>query len=73
MSLVPTTYEEWKHCITVKCDIPLTPTYVQGRIASLSDPQDYHTQKFIEIWGEAHRERTLSWFHQAADELAATA
>ncbi|MEM6635607.1 MAG: hypothetical protein AAF667_06910 [Pseudomonadota bacterium] len=69
MSFVPTTYDEWKHCITVKCDIPLTPSYVQERIAALGDDKDYHTQKFIERWGPAHHARTLAWFRQAADDL----
>lgn len=69
MSFVPTTYEDWKHCITVKCDIPLTQSYVQERIAALTDDQDHHTQKFIDRWGRAHHTRTLAWFRRAAEEL----
>ena len=69
MSFVPTTYEDWKHCITVKCEIPLTPDYVQQRIAALTNDKDYHTQKFIERWGTAHHARTLAWFKQAEIEL----
>jgi len=52
------------------CDIPLTPSYVDERIAALTDGKDFHTQKFIERWGEAHHARTLAWFRQAAEELA---
>lgn len=70
MSFVPNTFEEWKHCITVTCGIPLTPSYVEERIAALSDATDYHTQKFIERWGSAQHERTVAWFKQAADELS---
>lgn len=69
MNIVPTTSEEWKHCITVSCRIPLTPEFVEQRIAALSNMQDHHTQRFVTRWGEAHRERTLGWFRQAADEL----
>ena len=69
MSFVPTTYEAWKHCITVECDIPLTPGYVQDRIAALNDQKDHHTQKFIERWGAEHHAQTLEWFHRAAAEL----
>lgn len=69
MSFVPTTYEEWKHCITVKCRVPLTPAYVEERIAALTSEQDYKTQMFIERWGAAQHEQTLAWFRQAADEL----
>lgn len=70
MSFVPNSYEDWKHCITVKCDIPLTKKYVAERIAALSDPSDYQTQKFIDRWGAAHHARTLAWFEQTANELA---
>ena len=69
MSFVPNTYEEWKHCITVKCDIPLTLDYVQERIAALTDDKDLHTQKFIERWARAHHKRALAWFRQAAEDL----
>ncbi|MEM9012408.1 MAG: hypothetical protein AAGE18_14345 [Pseudomonadota bacterium] len=69
MSVVPSTYEDWKHCITVSCDIPLTPHYVAERIAALSDANDHHTKQFIKRWGEAHHKRTLAWFQQAAAEL----
>ncbi len=69
MSFVPETYEDWKHCITVKCDIPLTTRYVHERIATLTDDRDFHTQKFIERWGSAHYKRTLEWFRRAAEEL----
>ncbi|MEM0921899.1 MAG: hypothetical protein AAGF44_12180 [Pseudomonadota bacterium] len=69
MSIIPTNYEEWEHCITVKCGIPLTADFVAQRIAALDDPGDYHTQKFIERWGQAHHAQTLAWFRQAADRL----
>lgn len=70
MSVVPTRYEDWKHCITVSCGIPLTPHYVEQRITALTDTSDFHTQRFIERWGRAHHQRTLAWFRLAADELA---
>lgn len=69
MSIVPTTYEEWEHCITVKCGIPLTATYVAERIEAMQDTSEFHTQRFIEQWGEAHHARTLSWFKEAAGRL----
>ena len=69
MKFVPETYEEWKQCITVLCDIPLTPSYVQERISALGNMSDYHTQRFVERWGEAHYNQTLVWFRQAEEEL----
>lgn len=62
-------YEDWKHCITALCRIPLTPAYVAERLAALRDPADDRTQKFVESWGEAHLERVIGWFEQAEREL----
>lgn len=50
MSFVPTTYEDWKHCITVKCEALLTANYVEERIATLGNDHHYETQKFVERW-----------------------
>ena len=72
MSFVPNSYEEWKHCITVKCDIPLTPVYVDERLAALTDDRDFHTQKFKSRWGAGHLARTIAWFEQAKKELEAS-
>lgn len=70
MSLVPTSYEDWRHCITVKCGIPLTQAYVAERLAALNNQSDYQTEKFINRWGAAHHARTMAWFEQAAKELS---
>lgn len=69
MSFVPETYDAWKHCITVKCGIPLTPDYVQERLVALADDKNFNTQRFIERWGIAHHQRTVAWFEIAAKEL----
>ena len=71
MSFVPNSYEDWKHCITVKCDIPLTLAFVSQRLAALNNQSDFHTQKFIERWGAAHHAQTVAWFEQAHKELSA--
>ncbi|MEM9878316.1 MAG: hypothetical protein AAF862_03450 [Pseudomonadota bacterium] len=65
MSNIPQTFEEWEHCITVKCGIPLTLEYVKGRLQALENTADYQTQKFIEYWGEAHYAQTVGWFREA--------
>ena len=63
------TYDDWKHCITVLCRMPLTLDYVEQRLAALRDPADHRTQKFIATWGEAHLARVIGWFEQAEREL----
>ncbi|MEM6972842.1 MAG: hypothetical protein AAF577_08550 [Pseudomonadota bacterium] len=69
MALIPTTYEEWEHCITVSCGIPLTADFVATRIAALENENDYHTKRFVEVWGDGHRAQTLQWFREAATRL----
>lgn len=64
-----TSYDEWKHCITVHCGIPLTLAYVEQRLTALRDPTEYGTQRFIATWGEAHLARVIGWFEQAEREL----
>lgn len=59
MTAIPQNYSEWEHCITIDCDIPLTLDYVTNRIEALQNDKDYHTQKFVKTWGEAHRAQTL--------------
>ena len=63
------TYDDWKHCITVLCGVPLTPAYVEERLTALRDPADYGTQRFISTWGEDHLQRVIGWFEQAKREL----
>ncbi|MEM6266444.1 MAG: hypothetical protein AAF707_02885 [Pseudomonadota bacterium] len=71
MAIVPSTYDEWEHCITVKCGIELTPDYVSKRIAGLEDQSDFFTRKFIDLWGAEHHDRTLGWFREAKRRLEA--
>jgi len=62
-------YEDWKHCITVLCGIPLTRPYIEERLTALRDPADLSTQKFVATWGEQHRLCVIGWFEQALQEI----
>lgn len=62
-------YEDWKHCITVSCQIPLTRDYIDKRISELNDSSNQHTQTFINSWGKSHLQQVLSWFKQAKLEI----
>jgi hypothetical protein len=70
---IPTSYGSWRYCIEVKCGIPLTLGYVRERIRVLSDPSHEETRRFSGTYGQAHLERVLAWFRQAADTLASGA
>ncbi len=68
----PTTYDEWKDCITIKCGIELTPNYVRERLDELADKKNFKTSKLIEFWGEPHYRDIVTWFQTAAEELNQT-
>lgn len=67
--LIPENYEQWHHCITVLCDQPLTADYIESRIQALNDARDYMTEKFVQLYGEQQRIKTLQWFEQAKATL----
>ncbi len=66
--MVPEDYPDWRHCIEVVCGIPLTPHYMRERISALGDPHEFHTQRFIACYGDAHLLRVRAWFAQALTE-----
>ncbi|NTS78139.1 hypothetical protein HR060_14895 [Catenovulum sp. SM1970] len=64
-SLIPTNYDEWRHCITVECGLKLTPEYIASRIEALNNNADHYTQQYVKSYGQAQLEQTLAWFKQA--------
>lgn len=68
--MIPRTFEEWQHCITVKCRIPLTADYISKRIAALADTRSFETEKFTALYGDDYRQQVLGWFKQAHKALA---
>jgi hypothetical protein len=67
--VIPQTYEQWRHCITVECGIPLTRAFVEERLAVWANPAADETRRFEQLYGVAHRERVLHWFESALGEL----
>lgn len=45
MSPFPETYEQWRHCITVECGIPLTPEFVARRLSVWLDESCEETER----------------------------
>ena len=68
-AVIPYNYEIWHHCITVDCDLELTPDYIEERISSLQDTNNFRTKQFVKLYGDQHRENVLSWFKQAQNTL----
>ncbi|MBK8161002.1 MAG: hypothetical protein IPK59_20315 [Rhodospirillaceae bacterium] len=69
-SLKLETFEDWQHCITQICGIPLTPAFVEERIAALENPRSSAAEKFEKTWGRTHREKVVAWFKTAREQLA---
>lgn len=66
---VPQNYNEWRHCIIVECGLKLTSDYIAERLVALNDTNDFHTERFIELYGEQHLRRVIGWFEQAQGAL----
>jgi len=66
--LFPSSYESWRYCIESKCGVPLTPQFLQARIAILSDPGHEETRRFANLYGKPYHEQVLAWFQRAASE-----
>lgn len=69
--VIPQTYAQWRHCITVECGIALERTYVAQRLAAWRNAQSEETQRFRRLYGDAHWRSVIGWFEQAERELAA--
>jgi hypothetical protein len=62
-------YEEWRHCIEVKCGIPLTQTFVLKRIEELNDLDNKDTQEFIKLYGKPYKNQIVEWFTQSVTTI----
>lgn len=45
-AVIPRSYEQWRNCIEIRCNIRLTPTYIRTRLAELQD--DKHAKTYGE-------------------------
>ncbi len=67
--MIPLTYEQWHHCITVECGIALTRAFVEERLAALRAPVGEEGRRFAQLYGETHLQRVRAWFEQARRDL----
>ncbi len=68
--VIPTSYDQWRHCIEVRCNIRLTPKYIDERLSELQNSDHAKTREFAKLYGADHLERTITWFRQASDEVS---
>lgn len=64
--VIPQTYAQWRHCITVECGVALTPAYVAERLAVWRNPAHEETRRFAPLYGSAHLQAVIRWFEQAS-------
>ncbi|MEM9533853.1 MAG: hypothetical protein AAGA23_23240 [Pseudomonadota bacterium] len=67
--VVPETFEQWHHCITVECGIPLTTQFVTERLKVWKDDQAEETTRFRRLYGDDHWRSVISWFERAEKGL----
>ncbi len=67
--VIPLSYEQWRHCIEVRCKIQLTSTYIRERLTELQDDKQARTREFARLYGADHLQRTIAWFRRAGDEM----
>ena len=65
----PQNYEQWHHCITVECGIPLTPAFVSERLAVWRNEQSQETQRFRRLYGDEYWQAVIGWFEHAQREV----
>lgn len=65
--MIPTTYAQRRHCIEVDCGIALELPFIAARLDALAHAGD-EAQRFTRLYGEAHLQRVIRWFHQAQAE-----
>ncbi len=68
-SIIPQSYEAWRHCIIVECGLELTPGFIEERISALQNNSDYYTQQFVRLYGQQQLKKVLGWFMQAQQAL----
>ena len=68
--VIPSSYEQWRHCIEVRCRIQLTRSYIGQRLSELQDDQHARTREFAKLYGSDHLQRTITWFRQASEEFS---
>ena len=68
--MIPKSYDEWKQCITVKCEIPLTSQFIARRLAVYYDTSNAETKRFINLYGQAHYDNIILWYNRAAAEIS---
>lgn len=69
--MIPRTYDQWHHCITVECGLALTPAFIAERLAVWRDAQSEETLRFRRLYGDQNWRAVTAWFEQSSGEREA--
>jgi hypothetical protein len=68
-SVIPESYGQWKHCITVDCGIALTESFIKKRLEELQQSNHPQTQQFARLYGADYTTQVIGWFQRALNEI----
>ena len=68
----PQNYEEWRYCITEKCGISLTPTFISQRLTVWRNENLEETKNFRRLYGDSHWQDIIRWFEIAEQDSQTT-
>ncbi|MGI9470472.1 MAG: hypothetical protein ACR2NZ_02990 [Rubripirellula sp.] len=68
--MIPESYEQWVHCITVRCRIALSAEYVAERLSVLRNTHHSQTRDFRRLYGDEHWKRVIGWFEKSELQAA---
>lgn len=66
--MIPQTFEQWKHCITVDCKINLTKEFAAQRLLVYTNERNIETEKFKMLYGEGYLQNIIHWFKKIINE-----
>ena len=69
--IIPATYEQWRNCIEVRCNLSLTAAYIDERLTELQDGKNPKTKKYRDLYGAEQLQSTIEWFRRAGQEAKA--
>ncbi len=59
--MIPVTYHEWRQCITQRCGVELSASFITGRLRVMSDPEAPASRLFARCYGMEHYRRVITW------------
>ena len=69
----PENYQQWRHCITEECGIPLTSEFVEQRLRVWRDESSQETKRYRKLYGDQYWKFMISCFERASKELGSAA